>query len=367
MKYNIAKTTCYNDDSLSPAVSVSFTDKTLYTIKSDVIYFSNKYNKITFNGILNRIIKNYNGKSSADFSSVQEEIKTVIEYIVSNSKEIHAKGKETTDNILNLYKSYFFMEKNKSVHDKSKVIVHRKFTLNKEEFSILKSKPELDKNNNDGYRRWSKYLYHLFEDYAALDLSKRERIILADFYNEIEAAIETHYILRAKLSSGRIYFVKPYKILFDHITRHNYIVCYSTNDPNGPYEVHSIRISKIAEIKMYEECEKLGTDEIEKIEEKLKKTSPSYISSEPTTIKVILSPTGQELYSSLVHNRPDYKEITDLDNRQKEYEFHCTAFHAKNYFIKFGKEAVIIEPEYARQNMKKELEATLANYADNSQ
>lgn len=94
--------------------------------------------------------------------------------------------------------------------------------------------------------------------------------------------------------------------------------------------------------------------------------TPAYISYEPTSVKVLLTNKGQHLYSILQHNRPNFNAINNKNNDVKEYIFYCSENQAKNYFLKFGADATIIEPESLKNEIKGEFEKAVLNYSNNS-
>lgn len=89
--------------------NATVTLSTYKIIKNDVLLFRNKNNKLTFNGILNRIIKNYSGKSYADFSYLSDSIEQIINSAL-NTLESEDK-KELSEKLFIAHKKAFFEEK----------------------------------------------------------------------------------------------------------------------------------------------------------------------------------------------------------------------------------------------------------------
>lgn len=341
--------------------NVTITSNTYKIIKNDVLLFRNKNNKLTFNGILNRIIKNYNGKSSADFSYSSDEIERIINSALNNLESEDKKG--LSEKLFIARKKAFFEEKNKPIHG-----VSFKFSISEKTMDTLNVNHNIfpDTINDYSYEYIGKYLHYLFEDYASQSLNIREKIIFADFYEEIENAIENNKLLRAELNGGVIVFIKPYQIMNDSETNYNYLVGFSHFENEENNTICSYRISRLNKISVYGKKETITKNEQKEIEKILEVRTPAYISYEPTSVKVLLTNKGQHLYSILQHNRPKFTAINNKNNDVKEYIFYCSENQAKNYFLKFGADATIIEPESLKNEIKGEFEKAVLNYSNNS-
>lgn len=341
--------------------NATVTLSTYKIIKNDVLLFRNKNNKLTFNGILNRIIKNYSGKSYADFSYLSDSIEQIINSAL-NTLESEDK-KELSEKLFIAHKKAFFEEKNKPIHG-----VSFKFSILEKTMDTLNVNHNIfpDSVSDYSYEYVGKYLHYLFEDYASQSLNFREKIIFADFYEEIENAFENNKLLRAELNSGAIVFIKPYQIMHDPETNYNYLVGFSHFEHDEKNTICSYRISRLRKILMYGKRETIDKHERNEIEMILKERTPAYISYEPVHIKVFLTKKGQYLYSILQHNRPDTTAIKNKNGDIKEYNFYCSENQAKNYFLKFGADAIITEPDTLNDEIKKEFEKAVYNYSNNN-
>ena len=73
----------------------------------------------------------------------------------------------------------------------------------------------------------------------------------------------------------------------------------------------------------------------------------SYSLSENKTIKVRFSERGKALYEKIYLHRPPYTKISgDI------YEFDCSVTQLTQYLQRFGKNAVVVEPENVRVDME---------------
>lgn len=340
--------------------NVTVTLNTYKIIKNDVLLFRNKNNKLTFNGILNRIIKNYSGKSSADFSYFSDSIEQIINSALNNLESEDKKG--LSEKLFIAHKKAFFEEKNKPIHG-----VSFKFSISEKTMDTLNVNRNIfpDSVSDYSYEYIGKYLHYLFEDYASQSLNFREKIIFADFYDEIENSIKNNKLLRAELHGGAIVFIKPYQIMHDPETNYNYLVGFSHFENDEKNTICSYRISRLNKISLYGKKETITKNEQNEIEKILAVRTPAYISYEPIQIKVLLTNKGQHLYSILQHNRPEFTAINNKSNDIKEYNFYCSENQAKNYFLKFGADATIIEPDSLKNEIKEEFEKAVINYSNN--
>ena len=155
-------------------MNVTVTDYTFNVIQHDMAAF-----QINQNRILNTIVQNLSGESSADYffqnESYQSLIEKIVDTCVKEFKEAANKANATRKRIENLYKEQFYAEKNLPIHGQS-----MRFTLSKLSVERLYSIPGIPKesligypnlaDNEPRYKSVTKYLGRLFESYSKLDL-----------------------------------------------------------------------------------------------------------------------------------------------------------------------------------------------------
>lgn len=365
MVYNLSKRIYSRRDYIMPinAQNVTLSDNAYNIIKNDVSIFYTKKNNLKFNGILNRIIQNYSGKSSADFSYISADIQQKINTALKHCNLPKKVSKENiASSILYAYKKAFFEEKNKPIHGKS-----FKFSIVEKSNNILESNCNINpyQNDNNRYLYLGKYLHYLFEDYASQPISFRERIVFAEIYEKIHKAINNNYLIKAQLNNGIFVYIKPYKINIDPETQYNYLIGFSHFESNSTSSIYSYRISKLLKINFLNEKYNFTDKEKAELKKALELKTPAYISYDMKTIKVLLTKRGETFYSTLQHNRPSKTvRVKPINNELSEYTINCSEVQAKNYFLKFGSEAIIIEPENLRNAIKNEFIKAESNYTN---
>ena len=217
---------------MQKSMNVTVTDFTFNVIQHDMSVF-----QINQNRMLNTIVKNLCGESSADYLFQNEAYQSLIEKIVTTCvkefNEAANKANATRKRIENLYKEQFYAEKNLPIHGQS-----MRFTLSKSSVKLLYSISGIPKesligypdsvDNEPRYKSVTKYLGRLFEAYSKLDLKDREKCIFAENYQIIENAISERKCITVNISVQddiKTLHIKPYKILADIYTEYYDVIC----------------------------------------------------------------------------------------------------------------------------------------------
>ena len=175
------------------SMNVTVTEFTFNVIQHDMAAFQINQNKI-----LNTIVQNLSGESSADYlyqhGSYQILIERIVAACIKEFKQPSRNANTARTKIENLYKEQFYAEKNQPIHGHS-----LRFTLSKQSVEQLYSIPGIPKetligysvpsDGEPGYRSVTKYLGRLFEAYSNLAIKDREKCLFADNYEVIENAI----------------------------------------------------------------------------------------------------------------------------------------------------------------------------------
>ncbi|MBR3835454.1 MAG: hypothetical protein IKJ69_01535 [Clostridia bacterium] len=81
------------------------------------------------------------------------------------------------------------------------------------------------------------------------------------------------------------------------------------------------------------------------IEEKLNCSSVSFLSEGASDITVMLNQKGENMFRTIVHNRPQYiSRSEDYENGWRYYKLKGTPFQASVYFCSFEDNAKIVDP-----------------------
>ena len=354
------------------SMNVTVTEFTFNVIQHDMAAFQINQNKI-----LNTIVQNLSGESSADYlyqhGSYQILIERIVAACITEFKQPSRNANTARTKIENLYKEQFYAEKNQPIHGHS-----LRFTLSKQSVEQLYSIPGIPKetligysvpsDGEPGYRSVTKYLGRLFESYAKLAIKDREKCIFAENYEIIESAISERKCISVNISaqdSIKTLQIKPYKLLADIFTEYYYLVGYSCEQPNEEYKIATFRISRLNNPK---KCrgDYLTQNEIIALEQRLENVSPAYLQNKAVEIKVIMTEAGEEKYFRILRNRPNAIKKETLRNKDSDYTvkytFFGSEFQIANYFHQFGADAVITEPRELHDEQKEWYDNALNAY-----
>lgn len=351
---------------------VTVTEFTFNVIQHDIAAF-----QINNNKLLNTIVQNLSGESSADYlyqhESYQSLIEKIIEACMKEFKATPQKANTARTRIENLYKEQFYAEKNQPIHGKS-----LRFTLYKQSVEQLYSIPGIPKetligypvpcDNDPRYKSVAKYLGRLFEAYAKLAIKDREKCIFADNYEIIESAISERKCITVNIPRQdgiKTLLIKPYKILADIFTEYYYLVGYACDQTNGEFKIATFRVSRLDNPKK-SRGDYLTPSEEFALEQRLENVSPAYIQNKAVEVKVIMTRAGEDNYSKILRNRPNAINKETLRDKDSDYTvkytFFGSEFQIANYFHQFGADAVITEPRELHDKQKEWYEKSLNSY-----
>ena len=222
------------------------------------------------------------------------------------------------------------------------------FRLNNDNFNYLTDNTRCDENSY--YTSMSAYIKAVLEEYARLPYLNREALQYKKQFDIIISAIRNVHRLQITMYSGKSYTIYPYEIKTDVYETAHYLVGYSVTPEATEKTPCALRISNIKEVKDSRSRGKLTTEEKKKLEQRLETHGVQFLTSPADgPIKIRLTPHGEQIYHSSPHLRPRYD--AQLSNNDI-YVFHCTEVQAKYYFVKFGKDAEVLEPKKLRDKFK---------------
>ena len=215
------------------------------------------------------------------------------------------------------------------------------FRLNNHNFQILYE----ERAESTAYSAPSKYLKALLEEYARLSPSKRERVYYAPLIRQqLEPAMSAGYMLEVK-AGERVFLVKPYSLMADPFNSHLYLVglSYPADQAADRQTIASFRVSRLGQVKVKKQNGKLTADEKRQVEKQLQQVGVQYLVGSSDQIKVQLTPAGRYNFLQRSYMRPMPERVEgDI------YYFNCTPMQIRNYFLSFGRDAQILEPESLR-------------------
>ena len=243
----------------------------------------------------------------------------------------------------------------------------------------LKQKPltreEKEKFLNETFVKM--YLEALFEEYATLASFRREQIYAKDILEQFKKASDEKkkvkitlaptYDHAAKVTRSRVFHVSPYKPMQDSSNLYTYLTGYSQELVDGelqPGKPASIRLSRIIKTpEILSRPSALTAVKQKEIEQAISKRGVQFLTAEAKKIKVRFTKKGLANLKAHLYLRPIHRELVEGTN--DTYTFTCTEAQAKNYVLKFGKAAYIIEPVELREYFEHFYESAHTSYVEN--
>ncbi len=284
----------------------------------------------SYSGFLNRIISSFRDKATAsvDTAAAQRQ-----RFLLANGYSLQIAEQLTAE-----YREQ--LKQKITGYPQGDSIV---FRLNNKNFNMLYE----EHAESSAYSAPSKYLKALFEEYARLSPSERERIYYSELVEQtLQPAIDAGYILEVNLG-GKVFLVKPYGVMADPFNSHLYLIGLSkrADYPSEQETIASFRITRISEAKSRRHPRgRLSVDEKRQIERRLQAVGVQYLVGEQDFVKIRLTPSGVRLFLQKSYMRPIPESVED-----DVYLFHCSSLQIRNYFLSFGKEAQVLEPESLRE------------------
>ncbi len=341
----------------NPKQNLNLNAGTWRCLENDTLCFSSGKKRITLNGLINTVIINF---WESALSSIDLRLEEAEENYQKMLEEDSFKSKKDRNAVMN----YLYEAKRRELISRVEFRfkgIHRNFTLQQKVCKIL-----AEECNEEGYynHRPGAYLHALLEEYAALAYGEREKIFFKDIIDTAEDAAFQGKKIRVSTQND-VFEMRPYCVTRDDRTGYNYLVGYSARISGGSEQAASFRISQIAELKKLSRSDgPLSLKERNRIEDHIAQRGAAHILTPLKKITVILSSNGERKYALKQTDRPDYTERKALPDGRAEYIFICPEFQAKNYFLAFGKDAVIVSPRKLALEIASEFRAALENYAD---
>ena len=191
----------------------------------------------------------------------------------------------------------------------------------------------------------SRYLKDMFNAYLSIPRSEREGIIFKDTYEDITRALKEHRILsftNTTTGDEKAYLVEPYIIAPSKEEQCNYLLCKDrkTRKPR------TFRISRLRSVFVTPDTFPVDPDTQKELREKAIR-SPHSVSLTVQAV-VRLNPYGVKKFKAITKNRPIVSKIEgDL------YYFDWPELQLEEYFKRFGKDAIVIEPASLKEKIKK--------------
>lgn len=306
-------------------IKITIPESTYKILISDCSDFNilHKDKTINFNLFLNLLINNYYKEFSNADIKLNDDLAKVI-------------GSDDLNLIRKIIKTF---NDNKSVDkkkEKSKVIAFKPTKLTDVAVTYITNHLIKDESSSSYYRR-------LLINYTNKAKFEREKIIFKENYNLLIKSITKHLQVCLTTKNNKIYkSISVYDIGTSKEEFYNYILI---NENNNPLVVRLANIENVVILN----TKTAFNDELINIYQKQIKYGIQYpiTKFETLPVKIKITPKGKKLYDKIYLYRPEYDSI-DGDI----YTFLGPYKQIEQYFERFGKEAIVLEPEGIRNKMK---------------
>ncbi len=199
----------------------------------------------------------------------------------------------------------------------------------------------------------SQYLKDMFATYLSIPRSSRESIIFKDTFERVSKAISGKRLVSFNTTTADNYtfLVEPYMIAPSKEEQCNYLIC---NDVQAGHP-STFRISRMTSVFITSDRFEIDSALYEELREKSLR-SPQSVSK---TVRAVVkfTPFGVRKFHMVTKNRPDViKKEGDL------YYFDWSELQLEEYFKRFGRDAVVLEPDSLRNRLIKHYTMALRAY-----
>ena len=297
---------------------------------AELFDFTKKDETVNLNAFLKTLIVNYFDRYRKDSEELLSNIKQDLASVTPISDQ---DAVILADRIINTYIKTDNLPKSKN----SALTL----TVSGSSYGILK----IIENNMLRETSLSQYLKDMFHSYLAIPRSERETIIFKDTYEDITRALEKHKVLSfTTTTSGdeQVYLVEPYVIAPSKEEQCNYLLC----KDRASRKPRTFRISRLRSVFVTTDTFPVDPDTQKELREKAIR-SPHSVSI-PIRAVVRLNKYGVKKFKVITKNRPLVSKIEgDL------YYFDWPELQLEEYFKRFGKDAIVIEPASLKERIKK--------------
>ena len=311
--------------------------KTRLATDAELFEFTRENGTVNLNGFLKELIVNYFDQYRNDNEDL---LKSVLGEL-SSAKELKPRtASALADKIIRTY-----INNKDSGTGKSAVIT---LTVSGASCEII----QIIENNLLKENSLSGYIKDMFLSYLSIPRSKREEIIFKDTYESINKAIsEGRQLSFSSKGHDRKVIVEPYLIATSKEEQFSYLLCHDRRAKKN----RSFRISRLSNV--FITSNTFTKDQ--KIEDELvrKGLRSPHSMSEDIHAVVKMTDRGRQMYTMIVKNRP-YVTYIDGD----EYHFDWPEMQLEDYFRRFGKDAVVIEPKSLRTKLRNYYSRALEAY-----
>lgn len=214
------------------------------------------------------------------------------------------------------------------------------------------------------YKSRGQYIGAVIEEYARKTRYEREHIYFADLIERInnnsdgtdgQRVITIEYVTAAGdlIKSD----VKVYRLTKPSESEYHYLIGYSkkAGETKKNYSIGIFRLDRILGLKVRPES--FGSGKITKaekavLEKDINAKGIQFLIERNEQFVVAFTEKGLKKYNNQIHLRPAMVKIDPPKKGKRIAYFDCTPSQIRYYFFEFGKDAIIVSPEYLREEFK---------------
>lgn len=316
---------------LNDKIKIYLTDETRSRLLNDaeLFEFTKKDGSVNLNGFLKTLIANYFDRYNSESGKLLDNITQELTNTMTIDDE---KAKFLAKKIIHTY-----IKADCDHNGKNSALT---LTVSGSSYDKL----EIIKNNMLKDVSLSQYIKDMFNSYLSIPRNEREAIIFKDAYEDINRSLKEQKILSfTSTTSGaeKSYLVEPYMIAPSKEEQCNYLLCYD-RDSN---KKRTFRISRLRSVYVTSDIFTIDPD----IENELREIAARSPHSVLPTVHavVLLNQYGIKKFKVMTKNRPDVSK-----KEGNLYYFDWPEDQLKEYFIRFGSDAVVIEPDSLKEKIR---------------
>lgn len=307
-------------------IKINVTAHTATIIDKDIESFEfyktdgRSFNK---NSFITKLIVNYHNTFKEKELAMFEQLKKTISSAVTTSES--TVNTLTYDIISQFYKSKISPNKEKLNHSIS-------IKPTKETAPIIEYIEQYMLSGST----LSEYFRKMFYSYASLPQDEREKIIFKPQYTALKEAIKSKRSVYITFNNAesRNCEVMPYAITCAKEELH----CYLIGSARLPM---TFRLSRITTVTLLNTSKDFSPYELKVFAKMLTYGAQfNYFDDDFEPVKVELTERGEKLYKKILIHRPVATKVEG-----NIYHFECSHFQIVHYFVRFGKEALVLSPD----------------------
>ena len=297
---------------------------------AELFEFTKNDESVNLNAFLKALIVNFFDRYRHDSA----DLKASIQQDLASSSSISNKDAAIlADRIINNYikTDHFQGGKNSALT----------LTVSGSSYEVLK----IIENNLLAHTSLSQYLKDMFNAYLSIPRNEREAIIFKDTYEDIQKALKSHRIITFTSTSSapkQVFSVEPYVIAPSKEEQCNYLLC----KERSSRKPRTFRISRLRNVFVTPDTFPVDPDMQKELQEKAIR-SPHSVS---TTVQAVvrLNEYGVKKFKVITKNRPMVSKIEG-----NLYYFDWPELQLEEYFIRFGRDALVLKPKSLKEKIRK--------------